>query len=56
MLKKTLWLDLLRSFVAVENIYLSEQFTRRHGTAFATGVQEPVGEKNERRFAHPGYH
>jgi hypothetical protein len=37
--ENTLWLDLLRSFVAVKNLYLSHKFVPRIGTA----LQELVG-------------
>jgi hypothetical protein len=47
-------LDLFRSFIAVKNIFLSNQFTRR--IALATDVQKLVGVKNDRKFARPGHH
>jgi hypothetical protein len=37
--ENTLWLDLLRSFVAVKNLYLSEEFVPR----IAPALQELVG-------------
>jgi hypothetical protein len=40
-IENTLWLDLLRSFVAVKNLHLSEEFVPR----IAPAVQEFVGER-----------
>ena len=39
--ENTLWLDLLRSFIAVKNLYLSEEFVAR----IAPALQELVGER-----------
>jgi hypothetical protein len=48
--ENTLWLDLLRPFVAAKDLYISKKFVPR----IAPDLQILVGGKNDRSFAHPG--